>query len=406
MRQLSILILGVTILQICNAFDLNPIVLVPGYTGSRLSAELNKTVSVHPWCVRKASDYIIWLNVGELLPFAINCFVDNMKLRYDNVTRRTYDADGVHITAPGFGDTKTIEYIDPHQILSQGDYYGEMVKFLISKGYQRNITLRGAPYDFRRAPNEQDAYFDRLKQLIEETYVKNLYKKVVLVGHSMGCDMLLQFLSKKVDKAWKDSRIKAFISLAGPYGGTAGSVMTMISGTNFGSKLIHPKVVRPYSRSQTATTFFFPSKRAWKSDEVLVTTLERNYTANDYPQLFKDLDYETGKEMWLDTKDLITDNTVPGVETHCLYGTGTKTTTRIEYGKGFPDTLPSAIIFGDGDGTVNRQSLELCKQWPLYQNEKFFHRTYPGVSHIELIKDQQIFDYILDVVREKQPVHQ
>lgn len=55
------------------------IFLVPGYLGSRLSAELDKTVSVHPWCVRKASKYTIWLSPAELLPFAINCFVDNMK---------------------------------------------------------------------------------------------------------------------------------------------------------------------------------------------------------------------------------------------------------------------------------------------------------------------------------------
>lgn len=73
---------------------------------------------------------------------------------------------------------------------------------------------------------------------------------------------------------------------------------------------------------------------------------------------------------------------------------------RVEYGAGFPNTKPTAAVFGDGDGSVNRRSLDFCQQWPQYQKQKFYHKVYPNVSHGELIKDQQVFEYILRVVTE------
>ena len=42
------------------------------------------------------------------------------------------------------------------------------------QGYVRGKNLHGAPYDFRKAANEQGEYFDRLKILVEETYSKEI----------------------------------------------------------------------------------------------------------------------------------------------------------------------------------------------------------------------------------------
>ena len=40
------------------------------------------------------------------------------------------------------------------------------------QGYIRGQNIHGAPYDFRRAANENQEYFVKLKTLIEETYQK------------------------------------------------------------------------------------------------------------------------------------------------------------------------------------------------------------------------------------------
>ncbi|PIO59711.1 hypothetical protein TELCIR_18815, partial [Teladorsagia circumcincta] len=48
---------------------------------------------------------------------------------------------------------------------------------------------------------------------------------------------------------------------------------------------------------------------------------------------------------------------------HCLYGIGIDTAEQFNWAKGyFPDYQPY-VMYGDGDGTVNRKSAEVCLGW-------------------------------------------
>lgn len=76
-----------------------------------------------------------------------------MKLVYDNVTRTTSNSEGVEIRIPGFGSTVSVEWIDPSHA-TQGAYFKDIANTLVTLGYQRNVSLRGAPYDFRKAPSK------------------------------------------------------------------------------------------------------------------------------------------------------------------------------------------------------------------------------------------------------------
>jgi lysophospholipase III len=78
--------------------------------------------------------------------------VDNIKLYYDNVTRTTSDSPGVSIRVPGWGNTETVEWIDPSHA-AVGVYFKDVVNTLTGLGYVRNVSIRGAPYDFRKAPS-------------------------------------------------------------------------------------------------------------------------------------------------------------------------------------------------------------------------------------------------------------
>lgn len=88
-----------------------------------------------------------------LVPFVIDCWIDNMQLVYDNTTRKTFNSPGVEIMIPGFGNTSTIEYVDPSQVSVTG-YYNVLVAALVQAGYTRGLDLRGAPYDFRKSPSK------------------------------------------------------------------------------------------------------------------------------------------------------------------------------------------------------------------------------------------------------------
>lgn len=134
--------------------NLYPVVFVPGDGGAQLEAKLNKTNVVHYICEKTTSDYFnIWLNMELLVPLVIDCWVDNIKLVYDNVTRKTYNAPGVDIRVPGFGSSETVEWLDPSHA-STGAYFKDIANTLVALGHVRNTTIKGAPYDFRKAPSK------------------------------------------------------------------------------------------------------------------------------------------------------------------------------------------------------------------------------------------------------------
>lgn len=134
--------------------NLNPVILIPGDGGSQIDAKLNKTTSVHYLCQKQTNDYFnIWLNMELLVPFVIDCWIDNMKLVYDNRTRTTRNPDGVNLRIPGFGGTESVEWLDPSHA-STGSYFHPITDMLVSLGHKRNITVKGAPYDFRKAPSK------------------------------------------------------------------------------------------------------------------------------------------------------------------------------------------------------------------------------------------------------------
>jgi len=64
-----------------------PIVIVPGTGGSRLEGKLNKPSTNHWYCSKTSDWYTLWLSVPSLLPPAINCWVDNIKMLWDSKSK-------------------------------------------------------------------------------------------------------------------------------------------------------------------------------------------------------------------------------------------------------------------------------------------------------------------------------
>lgn len=134
--------------------SLHPFIFVPGDGGSQVEAKLNKSSVVHYICAKTSTDYFnIWLNLELLVPVVIDCWVDNIKLVYDNVTRKTSNMEGVETRIPGFGATETVEWLDPSHA-SSGTYFKDIANLLVGLGHVRNQTLKGAPFDFRKAPSK------------------------------------------------------------------------------------------------------------------------------------------------------------------------------------------------------------------------------------------------------------
>lgn len=76
-------------------------------------------------------------------------FTEPYRLVYDESTKTMKNSPGVETRVPGFGNTDTIEHLDTDKLIP---YFAPMVDALVSWGYERGVTVRGAPYDFRYGP--------------------------------------------------------------------------------------------------------------------------------------------------------------------------------------------------------------------------------------------------------------
>jgi len=380
-----------------KAKPLSPVILIPGFGGSRIQSRLNKSQAPHLFCRKTTSWYDLWLNIELLIPLIIDCWIDNVKLVYDVNTRTTHNPVGVETRIPGWGDPDSVEMLDRGLGKSIfGQYFKEIGEALVGLGYKKNVSLRGAPYDFRKAPNELGKFYDDLKQLIEETYNLNSQTPVSIICHSMGCPMSLYFLNKQ-SQQWKDTYLMRYITLAAPWGGLAKSVKVFAVGDDIGVPVLSGKTLRRAQITMPSLAYLMPSNHFWTEEEVLVRTFTKDYTVNDIEDFFQNLNYTTGLEMWKDTKDFLALEP-PNVETHCLIGTDLQTFEQLNYNGDDFNSKPK-IVYGDGDGTVNLKSLKGCEKWVPLQEKEVHLFAFPHAEHYEgILRRADVIDYLLNVL--------
>lgn len=379
--------------------QISPVILVPGDGGSQIEAKINKSTVVHYICEKVSNDYFsLWLNMELLVPVVIDCFIDNLKLNYDNVTRTTSNQPGVDIRVPGWGNPFVVEYIDPSKA-SPGSYFKDIGNMLVNDlGYVRNLSLRGAPYDFRKGPSESEEFFAKLKILIEETYAMNNNTPVTLLAHSMGGPMTLIMLQRQSQK-WKDKFINSFITLSAVWAGSVKAIKVFAIGDDLGAYFLRESVLRNEQITSPSLGWLLPSKLFWKETEILIQSDLKNYTLNNLQQYFIDIGVPNAWEFRKDNEKYQLDFTAPGVEVHCLYGSKVQTVEKLYYKPGTAIDGYPQLIFGDGDGTVNIRSLEACIHWQKSQKQKIYYQGFPGVDHTNILSSHDMLAYIKTVLK-------
>ncbi|XP_062317813.1 phosphatidylcholine-sterol acyltransferase [Osmerus eperlanus] len=374
-----------------------PVIIVPGNLGNRLDAKINKPTLVHWMCYKKTDDFFpLWIDLNMFMPIGIDCWIDNIRIVYNKTTRRSSNAPGVEVRVPGFGKTYPIEFLDTNRLAG---YFHTMVQHMVNMGYVRNETVRGAPYDWRVAPNENEEYFAQLKALVEEMY-KEYQQPIYLMGHSMGCNYVLYFLNQQ-PQAWKDHYIKAFISLGAPWGGAIKTLRVMASGENDGIPLVSNIKIREEQRMTTTNSWMLPTEEAWPKDHVFISTPTVNYTNQNYQRFFTDINFEDGWYMLEDTKNLTAGLPAPGVEVYCFYGVGLPTPVTYIYDEEFPNADPVDFLYDDGDDTVDSRSMGLCKRW-INQQDKPVHVTeFNGMPHLDMVFDHKVLNLIQRILEDR-----
>ncbi|KAI1287277.1 Phosphatidylcholine-sterol acyltransferase [Halotydeus destructor] len=170
----------------------HPVILVPGYQGSQLEVKLNGKSDRWSQCfLHRDRPELLWFQKSNYSPRWTHCWLNLVTLKYDRETKVTQSALGVDIQPRNFGSTGSCEFTSPNAFASHTNYFNSLVKFLVRRDYQRDVNIRGATYDWRRAPHENTEFMNNMKALIEDTQHRNGNTKVAIL-RSFANDTLIQ----------------------------------------------------------------------------------------------------------------------------------------------------------------------------------------------------------------------
>ncbi len=256
---------------------------------------------------------------------------------------------------------------------------------------------------------EKRGYYNRLKDLVEDTYQRNGNTKVTIVAHSLGGLVSLYFFTgfNGVNKAWKEKYINAYIPLAAAWNGAATALQVVISGQpttgliSFAHGLFN-HIILPVARSLESVPWLTPTSSVF-GNRVLVSTPSRQYTANDYEELFRKIGYTNGYRFFQGVQSLVHNYPNPNVPTYCYYGVDVPTPSKFIYKEDFSPGVSTSglshrVVNGDGDGVVNIESLAVCRRWL-----GVVVKPFSGVDHMAILTDKAVLDSIASIVRAPPP---
>eukprot|EP01084_Bolivina_argentea_P133431 235486_1 len=201
----------------------HPVIIFPGICSTSLEL-WQSNIENDKYINEECKNYIKW-NMRQRIWGSAHCITELMRspkcwLYHMMLNESTgLDPNGIKIRA--------IEGATGADYLFPGFWVWALVlDNLVTIGYDTN-QIYFANFDWRVSPNKlniRDAYWDRCKFEIE-LRVKLTGEKAVLIGHSMGANMIMYFLQWVTSnhplgghggKQWVDQYIDSFIPVGGP----------------------------------------------------------------------------------------------------------------------------------------------------------------------------------------------
>ncbi|WIA09654.1 hypothetical protein OEZ85_009041 [Tetradesmus obliquus] len=258
--------------------------------------------------------------------------------------------------------------------------YNRLAEFLVREyGYSLGKDLFAAPYDWRLSLEALDdsGQYDAIAKRISAAVLR-CDKKAIIIGHSMGTLVALGLLQSPRFEAWREQNVLGYVALAPPFGGSTYAIANKLGGNRINllqslGDLLQPvlnEIMYHGSRGMPSMLMMMPYAGIWGKEHVLVSTPQRNYTIADLASLFTAIGDTQSAELYGNAHDLsklVALGPVPGVKTYCIYGTGIPTVESWSYRSivanrpAAPGTAVPALV-GQGDGVVNLESMQLCKQ--------------------------------------------
>lgn len=384
-----------------------PIVLLPGLYGSNLYVSYNENVKVPWYCPKRMDDELLWIRTKLLLPPFLNCVALLTQVTFDNESKKIHNLPGVNMTVKDFGGRASVDYViknqdkfkpyDPHHEkgkLTFFDNFGSMINHFQNNGYEVGKNFLIAPYDWRLAPLFIDDYWINLRNLIEEAYNNSNGQKVTLLGFSMGCFMIQQFLASEkllknsqgktidgrpvwtsikdpkvaVSDEWKNKYIEKVVFLAPSFGGSIKAFDGMIRRFSPLVPFYRTEYIADMSTSIPGFYSHWPNLKIFKGLTVVRGPDGQNYTTEQLRDLV--FNYSHMRKEYVPIMDIAIDlqreapiDIGENIPLTIIYNTKIPTTSFLDYKDGWNHD-PIRIAEGMGDGSLPaRGILYACDHW-------------------------------------------
>jgi len=362
------------------------VILIPGLGGSILEGVWKMNMSHTEWYCKNTLTYEqIWPTIYQIIPVVDWCWYYRILPQISNNGMSFSSTGGVKIRAKDFGGLSGISVLDDISFyfwnVPIGVYYKPTIKHLKSTNH---TSILGAPYDFRLILDRTILrnYVSNLKNLIENS----LYKKSVIIAHSMGGLLSTYFLNCMENK-WKETYILKFITVSTPWGGAPKALESSMSGDQDGIP-VAKLMMKNIEKSTAGVIWTFPFPKRWKNIPI-IRTPSKNYTASNIYDILMAVGERDTANSWYNSRDIREKSILyPNVDTFLVYGKNISTAYQAEYSDSF---VFKGWINKDGDGTVPSYSLN-SNHWPI--KEKYI---IDGADHLEILRTD-VWLNILDVI--------
>ncbi|KAL7715638.1 1-O-acylceramide synthase [Entamoeba marina] len=355
-----------------------PLVLIPGVLSSILEGEGNIPedieVPLKDSCKREFRNKRLWVALRSINPLVNECAIGYLNAIWDETTKIQHDIPGMKITVPKFGSTYALDSIDPNWPLStMTKAFKDLIKKFEKLGYKDEFDMVGAPYDWRYFRFDEyttlENWYENTKNLIQQT-VENTGRKVVIISHSMG-GLITYKLLDYLGPNFTDTYIERWIAISAPFLGSVETMAAGFAGDNLGFPL-KDEIFQTLAQSVETFPFLFPTggnERFGDEPIFVIDDSNKQYTVDDMHELIDTSDVS----QFVDRAHYVYDHGINelytkhnfkipyNVEMNCLISSGIETMKTVvmetsDYNGDF------SLLYGDGDGTVNIQSLEFCKE--------------------------------------------
>lgn len=384
-----------------------PIVLVPGFAGSRLITRRNVN---HPHTGRPQNDFIN-LNVFD------RTWKDMFELKIDPITSNlnicddieVHDFCGVEGIRNLCDDCHSIDRVISKMIGTQNmidksynyRYFDEFIVNLEANGYRSRIDMFGAPYDFRKIGVREylELYVCRFKTLLESSYDIN-GTAAVIVAHSIGALVVYIMLTEYLEPIWKRKYIDRFVSVSAPYGGCSISVKTSLSGYPK-LRFLKDKYMSVMQRS-TGMSLAFPNEFGYKTGDVILRGLTpklQTFNVHNYKEVMCDAMTRIWRENVAPFTASYLKNT--GVSTAIVTATLDKPTDRGYVYQDLGRTAniePLSTMCDAGDALIPRDSLTLHHNRRADFPNYTFHQ-FSDSEHTDILRDHRFHDMVIEFSR-------